>query len=402
MVFPVDRPLHKLKETHYLDNRIFTDQAIFEEEQRKIFEKVWCFVCHESEVAEPGDYRAVTVGRHPLIIVRDRTRKLRALHNTCPHRGQRIVQKESGNVRSFQCFYHLWNFGLDGTLRQVTRPSGYENTGFELKDFCLPEVRVDSLCGLIFVTLDPEIEPLADFLGAAADHFRETLGTEPMEVFFFHRAIFQTNWKLWNDNNSELYHEYMHYLNRNTNLKGDSFFNRSWRLYRNGHNAVEEAEVAYENGGLGNRADNRLPGTSPNGFKLINIFPDTVVNCRSTIVRMDRMVPIGPGRTLIEWRGIGVKGEPESIRSMRERHFTEIWGPCGRNITEDQIAVETQWLSMSAGSAPHTILAREEGMKPMDDGNLRAYYQEWGRRLGRKPNSPFDRNPADAALVERA
>jgi phenylpropionate dioxygenase-like ring-hydroxylating dioxygenase large terminal subunit len=378
-----------LPDTHYLDNRIFTDPELFEEERRKIFEKGWNFVCHESEVAAPGDYRAVNVAGHPIIVVRERDQSIRAIHNSCPHRGQKIVRKECGNARSFQCFYHLWNFGLDGRLRQVTRPSGYDGTGFQLKDFCVPQVRVETMCGLIFVCLDSEAQSLEQYLGDVVPNFREVLGAVPMEVFIFHQAVFKTNWKLWNDNNSELYHEYMHYLNRNTNLKGTSFFDRTWRLYPNGHNHVPEAVVDYASGGLGERSDCRLPGTKPNGFCLTNIFPDTVINCRSTIIRMDRMVPLEPGRTLIEWRGIGVKGEPPKVRAMRERHFFEIWGPCGRNITEDQIAVETQWQTMASGSAPYTVLARDENLKPMTDGNLRAYYQEWSRRMGRAAHDPF-------------
>jgi methanesulfonate monooxygenase large subunit len=46
----------QLPATHYIDNRIYTDQRIFVEEQEKIFAKVWKFCCHESELSEPGDY----------------------------------------------------------------------------------------------------------------------------------------------------------------------------------------------------------------------------------------------------------------------------------------------------------------------------------------------------------
>ncbi|MGD9944803.1 MAG: aromatic ring-hydroxylating dioxygenase subunit alpha [Burkholderiaceae bacterium] len=385
----IRRPSPPLPATHYLDNRIFTDPEIFALERSMIFEKVWNFVCHESELPEAGSYRSVEVAGHPLVITRDQDMQLHAIHNACPHRGQRLVRAVRGRSPSLQCFYHLWNFALDGRLRQTMRPQGYEGTSFDRSDHCIPAVRVASIHGLVFVCLDDETESLEDFLGPAAKHFEKTLGSEPMEVFFFHRALFKTNWKLWNDNNSELYHEYMHYLNRNTNLKGTSFFDRQWKMYRNGHNGVAEAEVAYEAGGLGNREAHLLPGTRPNGFSLTNLFPDTVVNCRSTVIRMDRMVPMAPGLTLVEWRGIGVKDEPAEIRAMREQHFTEIWGPCGRNITEDQIAVETQWASMASQAAPYTILAREEGMRPMDDCNLRAYYQEWGRRMGRSAHAPF-------------
>ena len=66
------------------------------------------------------------------------------------------------------------------------------------------------------------------------------------------------------------------------------------------------------------------------------------------------------------------------------------WGPAGRNLGEDVIAVEAQWTTMSTNVMRYSILAREEDLNPTDDANVRAYYQEWGRRMGRKPNAPLN------------
>ena len=52
-----------LPETHYLDNRIFTNETIFRQELKDIFERVWLFVCHESELAAPGDHPVNSVTR---------------------------------------------------------------------------------------------------------------------------------------------------------------------------------------------------------------------------------------------------------------------------------------------------------------------------------------------------
>ncbi len=71
MVQPVnghDKP--RLPETHYLDNRIFTDESVFQEEQERIFAKVWQFACHESEVDQPGDFRCVKIAGKPIVLVR--------------------------------------------------------------------------------------------------------------------------------------------------------------------------------------------------------------------------------------------------------------------------------------------------------------------------------------------
>jgi hypothetical protein len=42
-----------LPPTHFIDNRIYTDEGIFREERAHIFSKVWNFVIHESEIPNP-------------------------------------------------------------------------------------------------------------------------------------------------------------------------------------------------------------------------------------------------------------------------------------------------------------------------------------------------------------
>ena len=51
-----------LPASHYVDTRVYTDHAIFEEEMEKIFGRVWLPVCHESELPEPYDFRASYAG----------------------------------------------------------------------------------------------------------------------------------------------------------------------------------------------------------------------------------------------------------------------------------------------------------------------------------------------------
>jgi nitrite reductase/ring-hydroxylating ferredoxin subunit len=82
-----------LPPTHYVDNRIFTDPAIFDDEQARIFAGGWKLVCHESELPEAGSYRALTLGGRPILVVRGRDQAdgspgdIRAFFNICPHRG---------------------------------------------------------------------------------------------------------------------------------------------------------------------------------------------------------------------------------------------------------------------------------------------------------------------------
>lgn len=83
-----------LPSTHYVDNRIYTDPVIFEEEREKILAATWRLVCHESELPEPGDYRAKEIAGVPVVILRSEDRSIMAFFNVCPHRGARLVRDE--------------------------------------------------------------------------------------------------------------------------------------------------------------------------------------------------------------------------------------------------------------------------------------------------------------------
>lgn len=380
--------------THYLDNRIFTDETIFQEEQERILSKAWQFVCHESEIPRSGDYRRTCIAGKPLIVVRGTDGQIRGFYNICRHRAAEVVREESGNARSFTCFYHHWNYTLEGNLRSVAKAEGYVKAGLDKCQLGLVPVRAESIAGLVFMCLDDDCEPLKDFLGDSILPVIEPLSTVPMEVFHFHKAVIHTNWKLWQDNNSERYHSLLHAINRATQpwvLAKTSPM--KLRLFPRGHSGYwsdGEATVAYDKGGYEDvTRGGTLPGLRDNEMRVVNLFPDLMINIRSNVVRLDRMIPLDAGRTLVEWRGLGVQGDSEEMRALRLRHHNMFWGPAGRNLPEDLLAVESQHRSMRSDTVRYSILAREEDLNPTDDANLRAYYAEWGRLMGRRASAPF-------------
>jgi phenylpropionate dioxygenase-like ring-hydroxylating dioxygenase large terminal subunit len=385
----------RLPQTHYLDNRIFTDEAIFAEEQERIFGKVWQFVCHESEVAKPGDFRCVKVAGKSVILARGDDGVIRGFHNICRHRAAEVVREESGHARMFTCFYHHWTYGLKGELRGVAKPAGYEAVNLDKSELGLVPVRCELIAGLVFVNLDDSACPLRDFIGAdIAEGFEQQLGTAPLEVFHFHKAVLRTNWKLWQDNNSERYHAMLHVANRKTLpwVLGNTSPMRL-RIAANGHSGYwadgGDAPVQLERGGYERFTLDPLPGMRPDEMRVMNLFPDLMINIRTSVVRLDRMVPLGPDSTLVEWRGLGARTDDEKTRALQVRQHNLFWGPTGRNLPEDVLAVESQSRAMTADGVRYSIVAREENLNPTDDANLRAYYQEWGRRMGRSAAAPL-------------
>jgi len=379
-----------LPPTHYVDNRIFTDEAIFAEEQERIFAGGWKLIGHESELPDPGSYRSLTLGGRPILVVRGMDGEIRSFFNICPHRGAPLARDERGSFnKRMQCFYHLWSFDLEGNCTGITRPVGYEPVGLKKEDVGLRPVRTELFRGLIFVSINENVEPLSDFLGTIAEniglHFTEE---EPLEVFHYHRSEIHTNWKLWVDNNSEQYHEYLHVLNRKTGLAQPNYHERRWHLHPNSHNVIDQTAMNYSDAGLEKRSEGLMPGMIPDALMVMLLFPDVMINIRATVMRLDTITPVAPDRTIVEWRGLGLKSDTEEQRLLRIKHHNQVWGPAGRNLPEDVEAVESQYAAMRNGAFKYSIYAREEELRPHDDSNLRAFYQEWGRRVGRWPHDP--------------
>ena len=59
-----------------LHRSMFTDEALFELELKHIFEGGWVFVAHESQLPNPFDFITAHIGRHSVIINRDKTGKI--------------------------------------------------------------------------------------------------------------------------------------------------------------------------------------------------------------------------------------------------------------------------------------------------------------------------------------
>lgn len=375
-----------LPATHYVDNRIYTDPGIHADENARIFAKVWKFVLHESEIPRDGDFRTTTVAGAPLIVIRGEDGRVRTFFNACAHRGAQLLRSPAGRLENhrIQCFYHLWTFDTRGRCTNIAQSKGYDACGLEAGDVGLREVRTESLFGLVFVCLDDEAESLESFLGPdILEALRVPFGSAELEVFHLHRVDLKTNWKSFVETNCEGYHELLHLLNRKTAVARKEYRNRRWHLHRNGHLTFEQAAIGYENLSLDSRETNLLPGMFPNGHVVVDLFPDMMLNCRSTVVRLDSLTPLAPGLTRLECRGLGVKGDTAEQRAQRVAQHNQVWGPMGRNLPEDIWAVETQWENIASGASRYSIIAREEAQGPMDDATLRSFYAEWRKRVGR-------------------
>ena len=341
----------KTPKVEHISSSIYSSHDIYKQEQENIFSKVWVPMCHMSEMRDVFSYRTTQIA------------------------GQNVIAWNRGdNI----CAY------LNPTVHS---PSGkkYNDEGLGKELYC--EVKHG---GMVWVTLDPNpTQSVDEWTGGAFDCIADAIDTEEMEVFHYHKAVINTNYKLWHDTNSEFYHDFMHYFNRVSGFN-DEYFARKNIPFDNGHVNVSSFTVNYEEyDGFEDRGELSFPNLPPNQWYMVDLFPGYNFNLRGSAYRSDSVTPLGPNRVLIEFRGYGLKKDTPEERATRIKHHNSIWGPFGRNLHEDLIGVAGQGTTMREGTEPRNILhGRHENSTIHDEVGMRHYYAEWGKWMGMAASKP--------------
>lgn len=203
-----DLPPADLVRDDRVAGRMYTDPEIFDLEMTRIVERTWVWVAHESELPKAGSFKSTKVGRQPVIVTRDRKGVIHTLLNRCRHRGASVCEQRSVNANGFTCPYHAWSYGLDGTLRGIPYPDGYEGV-MTKEGMGLKKLRTESYGGTIFATLAADADALDEFLGDFKlwiDRIFKQGGGYPVKVLGTHRFKFRGNWKIQLENTTDGYH----------------------------------------------------------------------------------------------------------------------------------------------------------------------------------------------------
>ena len=206
----VERDWSALIEPDRVHGSLYTDPAIYQAELERIWYRTWVFVGHESEVSQPNDYVAKSIGPQRLIMSRDRQGQIHLLLNRCTHRANLVCDAPKGNSSAFRCPYHGWTFSNTGQLLGYPFNSGYGGT--ELKqDLGLAMVpRVEGIHGFVFASLAEDGPTLAEHLGPAAETLDRLVALSPsgrveLTAGWLQHTV-KANWKMLLENETDGYH----------------------------------------------------------------------------------------------------------------------------------------------------------------------------------------------------
>lgn len=283
----------------------YTDPGIFAQEQERIFETMWFCVARASELAKPGAFRTVDVGRESIIVTRSRDSSIRAYFNVCRHRGAKLCTEESGEVkRAFQCPYHAWTYDLNGKL--VAAPNLTKMPDVGRTEYGLVSVAVREWLGYVWVCLaeNPpsfEDEVIGEVVARLGDvESIERYGIEDLSLG--RRIVYdvRANWKLIIENFMECYHCATIHPELTEVLP--EFADGYAAQYYVGHGAEFGEEVR----GFtvdGSEGLDRIPGVAEDQdrrYYAITVRPQVFVNLVPDHVIFHRMYPVAADRTIVE------------------------------------------------------------------------------------------------------
>jgi phenylpropionate dioxygenase-like ring-hydroxylating dioxygenase large terminal subunit len=168
----------------------YTSREYMQREWDGLWTKTWLMACRLDDIPNAGDYTVTEIGRESLLIVRQADGSVRAFYNVCLHRGNRLMMAGRGTTETFRCDYHHWEYNLDGSFKRIpdfeaSFPQGKPCDG-------LSEIKCDSWGGFVFFNLNPNAEPLLEFLDPLPAH---------LDPYHFDRMVMTRDWTVeWDCN----------------------------------------------------------------------------------------------------------------------------------------------------------------------------------------------------------
>lgn len=187
----------------YVPAADYISRGFLEQEKTALWPRVWQMACREEEIPKVGDFYTYDILDESIIVARTAPDEIRAYYNVCPHRGRRLTAG-CGHTGKFHCRFHGWQWDLAGRSTLVVDREDWDGVLSD-EDVALRSVRVETWGGWVYVNMDPQAAPLAEFL-APAKAMLDPFDLQGLRYQWRKSTILPCNWKVALEAFNEGYH----------------------------------------------------------------------------------------------------------------------------------------------------------------------------------------------------
>jgi Rieske 2Fe-2S family protein len=280
----------------------YTSPEVLAWERRHLFAGTWTCLGRVTEVLPQGTtQRAAVVGDVPVLLTREAD-QVRALANTCRHRGHELLADgEASARRSVLCPYHAWTYRLDGTLQAA--PGFSEGDAFAPAEHGLVRLPVRVWEGWVFVHAraalgDPSVPSFESHLGAMGE-IVAPYAVAGLALGARHTYEVAANWKVVAENYHECYHcplIHPELCEVTPPTSGDNYdLPGAWV-----GGSMDLREGAATMSLTGESGGHPIPGVPLDRVEYVHLLPNLLVSAHPDYVMTHRLLPLAPDRTWIE------------------------------------------------------------------------------------------------------
>lgn len=378
--------------------QVYIDSSIYAREQERIFRgRSWNYVGLATEVAASGDFLQTYVGEIPVILVRDRSGRLRVFVNRCTHRNAQICREERGHVKVFTCPYHQWSFTLEGRLAGIPFRRGIDGKGgmsacFAPEQHGLEELNVAQRNGAVFASFASDVEPLEQYLGPAIlSYFDRVCDGRALRVIGTMRHRVHANWKLQIENLKDPFHAALLHSffvtfgiwrsDQETEIKVDGHGRHSvlvstasFRQNTADKPATTRAEFRLKDSRIIDHEREYEHGTGA----ILTVWPNLIVLQQLNCLAMRHVRPDGPDACIKTWTFFGYESDTPQMLARRLLQANML-GPSGLVTIDDNEVLAIAQAGARGAPASAAVLETGEGTGDADhmltESAIRGFYK---------------------------
>lgn len=403
---------------HPGDFRVHTDAyvspEVFDLEMRRIFERTWVYVAHESQIQTAGDFITTTIGRQPVIVTRGSDGGISVLLNRCRHRGSIVCRLDAGRSLQFMCPYHNWVYGSDGALLAFAQKEGYP-ADLDRAELGLARAEVGVYQGLVFARIGDGGESIQERLGDVRRYIDLWAQRSPVGRIRTTRAMqriaYPGNWKFQMENGVDGYHgnyvhsSFMRIVDRAGERKMAAFAavreTGGTRGLSRGDGMIERPY-----GGMAGQFDYMDPSLSDYHALLDAAYGracrDAILGQRNLLIFPNLFLfeshirviqPVSPTEAIVAMLPTILEGVPDAMNAARLRAHERFFGPAGFGTPDDvEMFVNCEsglrargvaWVRMDRGLHREERAHGDHVSHSTDEVPQRSAYRRWRELMSR-------------------